>query len=629
MYDKLKQFFKNKKTVRQSSIDRFALQYQLQFQQLLKNYQQNYKHIFDFRVFIMLVVTERLNSFCKTCNRQLNYNQISNHAKYCSVKCSSNDPQLRQKFKLTCLQKYGCEFPSQNKQISQKTKQTNLQRYGFQCANSNPQIKKKRIQTNLQKYGCEYAIQNKEVKAKIIRTNLQKYGCQYGLQNQSVKEKRKITNLQKYGVQNVFQNDKIKEKSRSTMLSKYGVQYNMQSEQLRNKVKKTNLQKYGSQHQMKSDEFKNKFKNIILQKYGVQNVFQNDEIKEKIKQTNLQRYGVERTLQSKHFSKKVTRFNLDVGYENLLNNCNGIVQPLFTKQQYQGGQNKIVYKWKCLKCNNIFQQDIHSNDHLGYSSYIPRCLICYPILANISKPQKQIVQFVKNIYNGQIVENNRTIIKPYQLDIYIPQKNIAIQFDGLLWHSEKFSERFNLKNKTQLCKSKGITLIHVFQDQWINNKKHIQMIISNLLIDNVEKFNIEIKSNEEIKTFLDNFVLDAKHNNSINVIAKKDNNIIGLISLQLIKQNYYKITNICANYYMFNQLLNYIQNNYTVDKIVCQIDNRFLNESIFKQNKFNVVFQQTPQPWYTKQQTRFRCNENFQNYNVIFDCGKTVFVKTY
>ena len=70
------------------------------------------------------------------------------------------------------------------------------------------------------------------------------------------------------------------------------------------------------------------------------------------------------------------------------------------------------------------------------------------------------------------MQNCRNIIAPLEIDIFIPSKNIAIEYDGLYWHSSnKFSGRTIEKkyhlNKTEQCLKKGIKLIHIFENEWI------------------------------------------------------------------------------------------------------------------------------------------------------------------
>lgn len=78
------------------------------------------------------------------------------------------------------------------------------------------------------------------------------------------------------------------------------------------------------------------------------------------------------------------------------------------------------------------------------------------LLSNISYEEKEIVEFIKSFYNGTVEENVKDVISPYELDIFIPEKNLAIEYCGLYWHSE-FSGNKNKNyhyNKWKKCNEK-------------------------------------------------------------------------------------------------------------------------------------------------------------------------------
>jgi hypothetical protein len=103
-----------------------------------------------------------------------------------------------------------------------------------------------------------------------------------------------------------------------------------------------------------------------------------------------------------------------------------------------------------------------------------RCSYCS--LRNvISKPEKEIVDYVKTIYNGLVVENDRTLIKNpltgkmLELDIYLPEINKAIEFNGSYWHDNNYV-KFKDKIKLKQCKEKSINLLVINESEWIENK---------------------------------------------------------------------------------------------------------------------------------------------------------------
>ena len=76
---------------------------------------------------------------------------------------------------------------------------------------------------------------------------------------------------------------------------------------------------------------------------------------------------------------------------------------------------------------------------------------CNSSNAGTSLEEKDLYEFIENNYNGKILRNRRNIISPYELDIYIPEKKVAIEYDGLYWHSTKNLKRGKLsfkQNKT-------------------------------------------------------------------------------------------------------------------------------------------------------------------------------------
>lgn len=102
------------------------------------------------------------------------------------------------------------------------------------------------------------------------------------------------------------------------------------------------------------------------------------------------------------------------------------------------------------------------------------------------KAEDEIIDFLENHGITDIIRNDRSILDGMELDIYIPSKKIAIEYNGLKWHFEEFGKNKNYHlNKTEKCIEKGIGLIQIFEDEW-NDKKEI--VLNKLL----HIFNIDI-----------------------------------------------------------------------------------------------------------------------------------------
>lgn len=100
-----------------------------------------------------------------------------------------------------------------------------------------------------------------------------------------------------------------------------------------------------------------------------------------------------------------------------------------------------------------------------------------------SKKEKEILLYVKSIYNGTIIENDHSVLGNQELDIYLPELNIAIEFNGAYWHSEQIKGKNYHKDKTKLCLDKGIRLIHIYEWEWDNQKEMIKTFLRFCLTD--------------------------------------------------------------------------------------------------------------------------------------------------
>lgn len=134
--------------------------------------------------------------------------------------------------------------------------------------------------------------------------------------------------------------------------------------------------------------------------------------------------------------------------------------------------------FKCNKCGSIFKDDFHSGQ--------PVCRVCNPNWYNTSKAEKQIVDFLKSFYNGVILENDRNVLDGKELGIYLPEKKIAIEYNGTYWHGyrkdttltlSEFKKR--IEEKRLLCERKDIRLITIDEADY-NERKDI---INNFLKD--------------------------------------------------------------------------------------------------------------------------------------------------
>lgn len=139
------------------------------------------------------------------------------------------------------------------------------------------------------------------------------------------------------------------------------------------------------------------------------------------------------------------------------------------KSKYISSDKKISIK--CNDCGRDFE--IEANSFLqGHG--------CPYHNLNYSINENKILEFIKENFPNAIA-NDRKILKGNELDIYIPEKKIAIEYDGLYWHCEIKKEKDYHLNKTLECEKQDIRLIHIFEDEWLYKSDIWKSMLNNML----------------------------------------------------------------------------------------------------------------------------------------------------
>jgi len=470
-----------------------------------------------------------------------------------------------------------------------------------------------------------------------------------GVNNQNTKNKIKETNVKKYGVTSPLRNDEIKNKVKKTNLEKYGVTCSLHNDEIKNKVKKTNLERYGFTHHWYSDDIKNLRKENLIKKYGVSNPFQLEEVKEKSKKTNLTKFNVENYSQSEEFKNVIFKNKII----DKLNNFSG-----YTFIDYE---NKVL-TLKCDKCDKIFKIDnylFNQRKRLGYEI----CINCFPLNgSNYTKPHRDIVSYIENL-TGMLVEiNNKKILGGCELDIFIPQKNLAIEYDGLYWHSEINKSKTYHINKTLLCKDKNIKLLHIFEDEWLFKKDIVLSIIKanlNIFDTNIfaRKCVIKTITNKESSKFLGNNHIQGSVNASINLGLYYKDELVSVMTFGnrsgVGNNNYeYEMLRFCNKLNTkivggASKLFGHFIQNYKPKNVVSYSDNRYFDGGLYEKLGFKFLKNTELNYWYFKDLVRmhrynFRKDKLIKDgydpnktekqimyergYNIIWDCGNKKWV---
>lgn len=124
---------------------------------------------------------------------------------------------------------------------------------------------------------------------------------------------------------------------------------------------------------------------------------------------------------------------------------NGELKP----DQVVYGSSKKVY-WKCRICGNVWKATVDSRNRGN------GCKKCF-YEQQVSFQEKAVLYFVKNVFPSAVESYQPNWLAPKELDIFIPEMNIGIEYDGAEWHTDSLKDI----RKDEICLAHGIDVIHL------------------------------------------------------------------------------------------------------------------------------------------------------------------------
>lgn len=202
------------------------------------------------------------------------------------------------------------------------------------------------------------------------------------------------------------------------------------------------------------------------EKYGVENVAMLTEVQNKRKKT------ISQNNNHSEIYKKLAHDKETKGFEQITERVKDKVENLFSRDSYNGSRIINKYPWKCISCGHEFIDYVDSGR-------TPVCKKCNP--DSISAGEKEIKEYIHSLGISNIVSNTKKILKNLEYDIYLPDHKVAIEFNGIYWHSDLFKSSSYHVNKFIQSREIGVHLIQIFEDEWINKKNIVKNRIKSLL----------------------------------------------------------------------------------------------------------------------------------------------------
>lgn len=326
------------------------------------------------------------------------------------------------------------------------------------------------------------------------------------------------------------------------------------------------LERYGAKNWWASSESQERNIARSMKLYGVKCAFNS----EKQKQTMLERYGVDHNWKIPECHKKSELALRKIVEEENVPSWN----EKFSEETRKVRLSSNVFR--CNRCNEVFI-DYSWPNHPYY------CPNCNNTSDHSSYVEIDIYNEISRIYQEEIIRHDRNILDGLELDIYLPKANLAIEVDGIFWHSMK-PERDLLK--TEICESKGIQLLHIWDIEWKSSKSIVLDKIKSVLGMNKRIFARKCKivkiSNEIYKEFCKSYHIQKSANAKYKYGLEYETQIVAIASFgkSRFEKGKYELIRYCSKTGIsiiggMKKLVSNFKSEYGIEMIVSYADRRY------------------------------------------------------
>lgn len=438
----------------------------------------------------------------------------------------------------------------------------------------------------------------------------------------------------------------------NTILSVYGVDNPSKNQEVVERRKLTNQARYGGNAPMHNEEVRRRSVETNFRRYNTRNPQLNPVIREKTQKTMIEKYGMPSYAQSKlDESTQSTLLKYRYDRDWLIDQHHTREKPISLIATELGiSTHPLCERFK------HFDIEIRTHDFSNQSS----------------SQEMELHNFIIELLGEdiEVIANTRSIIPPYELDVYIPRYKLAFEYCGVYWHSELNGKNkgYHLKKRKE-CNNQGIRLITIWSSEWISDNQTAKSRIISILQKNTDIFYARKCTVKEITPAIANAFIEKNHTQgkctaSINYGLFYDD--VQLVSVMGFSKNRFNKSSADVQWELIrfaslhntsvvgaaSKLFDAFVKQHPTDAIVSYSDNRWNNGNVYKQLGFKLKHTSAPNYHYFEQNgntLRLYSRHNFQKhklskilpifdpnltewqnmqnngYDRIWDCGNDVF----
>lgn len=318
-----------------------------------------------------------------------------------------------------------------------------------------------------------------------------------------------------------------------------------------------------------------------------------------------------------------------------------------------------------LECNICQTKFSYTKQYFNLCKYTTeRCPTCYPkVNTQRSTQEDEIFDFVKQ-FCPDAIQSYRSWSGKKEVDIFVPSKNIALEYNGLYWHSEPvliqngFAKTKDNDKRIELNQL-GIRYIGIFEDEWINKPEIVKSRLKNILGITGEKIyarktTIKEISSKEASLFCETNHIQGKGRSNVryglflndelvSVMTFSKNNVSRKIQEWEINRFCHKLdkTVVGGASKIFSKFLQ----DYSPETVISYADSRYSEGNLYQNLGMVKLSDTVPNYWYvprgkaqrihrytlrktkedgqTLTERELRSNQGFSR---IYDCGSSKWV---
>ena len=307
----------------------------------------------------------------------------------------------------------------------------------------------------------------------------------------------------------------------------------------------------------------------------------------------------------------------------------------------------------CQKHGHYFMCSIfnHLQGHEGCSS----CRV-----SKTSKPENDLADFVAGL-GFEVVRHNRKLLGGKEIDIFIPEKNVGIEFNGLYYHSSVFLDKNAHRDKTDKAMEKGVRLLHVWEDDWRDRqgivKEHIKHVLG--VSDSRRVFArscvVKSVSSSLANSFLADHHIQGSVPSTVRLGLFHGDELVAVSAFTKSGDDFTLVRYATACHVVggHSRLVSHFEKNHVYDRIITFADHGFSDGGLYATTGWSIDGTLAPDYSYVVagkrvhkfnfRKDRFKTDDTLiydeslseselaaaNGLNTVYDCGKTRFVRSH